>query len=123
MVVLGVGVANVVSVLDPELIVFNGGIVRGAPELLIGTVENVVRRIHPKPPRIRLSTLGDKAQIWGALHTLFEPEKQPAIRPALSRTKSNVLCVMFRRWLCIEMRAEEIRTGAGPGAPSSPTCA
>jgi glucokinase len=78
--ILGVGVANVISVLDPELIVFNGGIVKGAPELLLETVEKVVRRIHPKPPRIQLSTLGDKAQIWGALHTLLDPAQQGAIR-------------------------------------------
>jgi predicted NBD/HSP70 family sugar kinase len=79
---LGVAVANVVSVLDPELIVFNGGIVQGAPELLLKTVEKVVRRIHRKPPRIALSTLGDRAQIWGALHTLLEPAQQAAIRTA-----------------------------------------
>ena len=77
---LGVGVANLVSVLDPEMIVFNGGIVRGAPELLLKTVGTVVHEIHPQPPAIQLSTLGDKAQIWGALHTLLEPERQPAIR-------------------------------------------
>jgi len=77
---LGVAVANLVSVLDPELIVFNGGMVRGAPEFLLETVEQVLRRIHPAAPEIRLSTLGDKAQIWGALHTLLEPERQPAIR-------------------------------------------
>jgi glucokinase len=79
---LGVGVANVISVLDPELLVFNGGVVRGAPELLLETVDKVVRRIHVRPPAIRLSALGDKAQIWGALHTLLEPERQPAIRRA-----------------------------------------
>jgi glucokinase len=79
---LGVGVANLVSILDPELIVFNGGVVRGAPELLLETVEKVVRRIHPKPPGIQLSPLGDKAQIWGALSTLQEPTQQTAIRPA-----------------------------------------
>jgi glucokinase len=78
--ILGVAVANVISVLDPELIVFNGGVVKGAPELLLETVERVVRRIHPKPPRIQLSTLGDKAQIWGALHTLLDPAQQGAIR-------------------------------------------
>ncbi|HST09019.1 MAG TPA: ROK family protein, partial [Terriglobales bacterium] len=78
--ILGVAVANVVSVLDPELIVFNGGIVKGAPELLLETVERVVRRIHPKPPRVQLSTLEDKAQIWGALHTLLHPEQHGAIR-------------------------------------------
>lgn len=82
LVMLGVGVANIVSVLDPELIVFNGGVVRGAPELLLETVEKVVRRIHGKAPAIRVSTLGDKAQIWGALRTLLMPDQQPAIRPA-----------------------------------------
>jgi glucokinase len=81
-IMLGVGVANMISLLDPELIVFNGGVVRGAPDLLLETVEKVVRRIHAKLPAIHLSMLGDKAQIWGALHTLVEPERQPAIRPA-----------------------------------------
>jgi glucokinase len=77
---LGIAVANIICILDPELIVFNGGIVKGAPELLLATVERVVRRIHPRPPRIQLSTLGDKAQIWGALHTLLYPDQQGAIR-------------------------------------------
>ena len=75
---LGVAVANMVCVLDPELIVFNGGLVRGAPELLLQRVNAVLGRIHPRPPRIELSTLGDKAQIWGALGTVLEP--QNAIR-------------------------------------------
>jgi len=79
---LGVGVANLVSVLDPELVVMNGGVVQGAPELLLETVEKVVRRIHPRPPAIRLSSLADKAQIWGALSTLLAPAAQSAIRPA-----------------------------------------
>jgi glucokinase len=81
-VMLGVAVANVVSVLDPELIVFNGGLVKGAPDLLLETVDKVVRKMQPKAPRIALSTLGDKAQIWGALHTLLEPAQQSAIRSA-----------------------------------------
>jgi len=79
---LGVGVANLVSVLDPEMVVFNGGLVRGAPDQLLATVDKVVRRIHPNPPPVRLSALGDQAQIWGALCTLFEPERQHAIRAA-----------------------------------------
>ena len=79
---LGVGVANLISVLDPEMVVFNGGLLRGAPDQLLVTVDRVVRRIHPNPPPVRLSTLGDRAQIWGALCTLFEPERQHAIRAA-----------------------------------------
>lgn len=90
LVMLGVGVANLISVLDPEMIVFNGGVVRGAPQLLIETVERVVRRIHPRPPAIALSSLGDKAQIWGAIHTLLEPGQAHAIRAGgrASATKS-----------------------------------
>ena len=80
-VMLGVAAANLVSILDPELIVFNGGLVRGAPALLLNTVRKVVSRIHPKPPRIELSALEDKAQIWGALATVLEP--QGAIRARL----------------------------------------
>ena len=71
--VLGVAAANLVCVLDPELIVFNGGLVRGAPELLLETVRKVVAHIHPNPPRIELSVLGDRAQLWGALATILEP--------------------------------------------------
>jgi glucokinase len=77
---LGVCVANLISVLDPELIVFNGGIVRGAPDLLLEIVGKVVRRIHPRSPRIELSMLGEKAQIWGAIHTLRDPSRHAAIR-------------------------------------------
>jgi glucokinase len=84
-VVLGVAVANVVSIVDPERIVFNGGIVQGAPELLLSTVEEVVRKIHPNPPQIELSKLGDRAQIWGALRTLLEPAQEHAIRATSSR--------------------------------------
>jgi glucokinase len=82
---LGVGVANVISVLDPALVVFNGGLVKGAPELLLETVERVVSRVHPKPPAIRLSMLGDKAQIWGAIYTLLHPEEQRSIRAKYER--------------------------------------
>jgi glucokinase len=84
-VMLGVGVANMVSILDPELVVFNGGIVKGDPELLLETVQKVTRRIHPRAPRIALSTLGDNAQIFGALHTLFEPARQNAIEANATR--------------------------------------
>jgi glucokinase len=88
LVMLGVGIGNVISVLDPELIVFNGGVVRGSPQLLLATVEKVVRKIHPRVPAIQLSALGDKAQIWGAIHTILDPERAHAIR-AHNRESAN----------------------------------
>jgi glucokinase len=67
---LGVGVANVVAVLDPELIVLGGGIAKGAPEFMLATVEKVVRTIHREiAPPIKLSALEDKAQTYGAIYS------------------------------------------------------
>ena len=66
--ILGVGISNVVAVLDPELIVFGGGIAKGAPDLMLATVEKVVRRIQKEiTPPFKLSSLGDKAQTYGAI--------------------------------------------------------
>lgn len=67
--VLGVIVANMISVLDPDLVVLNGGITKGDPHLLLGTVHKVVHRIHRDVPAIRISGLGDKAQLYGSLWT------------------------------------------------------
>jgi glucokinase len=65
---LGVGMANVVAILDPDMIVLGGGIAKGAPELMLATVERVVRRIHALgTPTFRFSSLGDKAQTYGAI--------------------------------------------------------
>jgi glucokinase len=67
---LGVGMANVVAILDPDLIVFGGGIAKGAPEFMLATVDRVVRRIHAAgTPPFRLSSLGDKAQTYGAIRS------------------------------------------------------
>jgi glucokinase len=66
---LGVGIANVVAILDPDLIVIGGGIAQGAPEFMLGTAEKVVRAIQKDvTPPLKLSALGDKAQTLGAIH-------------------------------------------------------
>ncbi|MHB8652253.1 MAG: ROK family transcriptional regulator [Terriglobia bacterium] len=65
---LGVGIANIVAVLDPDLIVLGGGVVKGAPELLLATLDRVVHRIQKEiTPSIQISTLDDKAQTHGAV--------------------------------------------------------
>ncbi len=77
---LGVGVANIVAVLDPDLIVFGGGVTKGAPDFLLSTVGKVVRRIHPDPPAIKLSSLKDKAQTYGAIHSALNLAQEACIR-------------------------------------------
>jgi len=70
---LGVGMSNVVAVLDPDLIVFGGGIAKGAPDLMLSIVEKVVRRIQIDiTPPFALSSLGDKAQTYGAIRSALD---------------------------------------------------
>ena len=64
---MGVAAADLVAILDPDLIVFGGGVSKGSPDLLLGTVREIVTAIHPDPPRIELSALEDKAQTHGAI--------------------------------------------------------
>jgi glucokinase len=71
--ILGVGLANLVCVLDPDLIVLGGGLTRGAPQFMLDTVKRVLNQIHPDiAPPVRLSALGDRAQLYGAISAALE---------------------------------------------------
>lgn len=65
---LGIGVANVVTALHPDLVVLGGG-VSGTGELLIGAVRSeVLKRVRMFPAgnvRIEYSDLKDKAGLYG----------------------------------------------------------
>jgi glucokinase len=67
--ILGVGIANIVGVLDPDMVVLGGGISRGAPEFMLRTVAGVARKIQPNCPPILISELGDRAQTYGAIYS------------------------------------------------------
>lgn len=77
---LGVGVNNLVAVLDPDLIVFGGGISKGAPELMLETVRKVLSRIQPDPPAVKLSALEDKAQTYGAIFSALSLAQEAVAR-------------------------------------------
>jgi glucokinase len=67
---LGVGISNIVAILDPDLIVLGGGIVKGAPEFMLSIVRKVVQHIYKEnAPPIKLSALEDKAQTFGAIRS------------------------------------------------------
>jgi len=80
--ILGVGVANVAGVLDPEMVVLGGGITRGAPDFMLSTVATVAQRIQPNCPPILMSELGDQAQTYGAIYSSL----MAACRAAASRS-------------------------------------
>ena len=64
--ILGVAVANVVTTLDPALVVFGGGIGQ-VGEQLLEPVRQVVGRIVPNQPVIRMTALGGDAQLFGSV--------------------------------------------------------
>jgi glucokinase len=68
---IGIAVGNAVTVLDPEIIVFGGGLSREG-ETLLGRVREVVYRLVPVRPEIVLSALGDDAQLYGAVMVALE---------------------------------------------------
>jgi len=78
---LGVGIANIVAVLDPDMIVLGGGVVKGAPELLLATLDRVVRRIQKEiTPPIKISALEDKAQTYGAVFSALAGAQKACLR-------------------------------------------
>jgi glucokinase len=68
---LGTAIANIVTVLDPTLVVLGGGVSQVGDQLL-DPVRNVVARIVPNCPDIRLSALGDEAQLHGSLYSVLQ---------------------------------------------------
>jgi predicted NBD/HSP70 family sugar kinase len=78
---LGVGISNIVAILDPDLIVLGGGIAKGAPESMLSTVGKVVQHIYKEnAPPIKLSALEDKAQTFGAIRSALAIAQQAIAR-------------------------------------------
>jgi predicted NBD/HSP70 family sugar kinase len=65
------GVANVATVLDPDLVVLGGGIANAGAALL-EPVEAAVRAAVPAPPRVVLSALGDDGTALGAVRRALD---------------------------------------------------
>ena len=67
---LGVGIANLFNLLDPEMVVIGGGLGANAGELLLGPAERVAREraLEPAASRARIvvAELGEDAGMLGA---------------------------------------------------------
>lgn len=62
----GVAVANVVSILDPELVVLGGDVVL-VGDAVVRRIREVLHRLVPHAPVLRSSVLGEDAALQGAL--------------------------------------------------------
>jgi predicted NBD/HSP70 family sugar kinase len=63
---IALGIAAIVPVLDPALVILGGGIGRNA-ELLREPLERELRALSPFRPRIEVSSLGEEAELMGAV--------------------------------------------------------
>jgi glucokinase len=73
---IGMGVANLISALNPEAVVLGGGLMIGASGLLLDLVRSEARRwaqpIAAAQCRIELTELGEKAGLLGAARLAIE---------------------------------------------------
>jgi glucokinase-like ROK family protein len=65
-----ISVANTVVLLDPEAIIFSGGIFNSA-DLLLDPIKERLKGLIPMQPKILLSELGPQAAIMGAAHQVL----------------------------------------------------
>ena len=72
-----ISVANTIVLLDPEEIIFSGGVFESA-DLLLEPIKKRLDGLIPMHPKIVLSDLGPQAAVMGAAHqVLIEVAKNP----------------------------------------------
>jgi predicted NBD/HSP70 family sugar kinase len=69
---LGLAIATVTPVVDPELVILGGGIGRNGGDLLVESIARELRQLLPFRPRVAVSTLGEDAVVRGAVVTALE---------------------------------------------------
>src|SRR5581483_7411149 len=69
---LAMAVCDIVALLDPDAVVFGGGVVAAQGEALLGRVRELVHRAMPATVAVLQSALGDDAQALGAVRLAIE---------------------------------------------------
>jgi glucokinase len=69
---LAMAVVDMVSLLDPQMVVFGGGVAHAQGEALLGPVRELVHRCVPVRVPIVRSELGEDAQVLGAVRLASE---------------------------------------------------
>ncbi|GAA2094639.1 ROK family transcriptional regulator [Actinomadura alba] len=81
---LGIALANVTAVLDPELIILSGGVLHAGGEPLRALIERELHALTIPRPRLRLSSVEGNPVLAGALHL------------ALAQARDEVFSSTFR---------------------------
>jgi predicted NBD/HSP70 family sugar kinase len=68
---VGRGVANIASILNPDLILVGGGITN-AGDSVLDPIREAVGRFTPYPPAVELSALGSDGSVLGAIRRAID---------------------------------------------------
>jgi glucokinase len=82
---LGFGVANLVSLFNPEIIVIGGGMAEAADLYLTSLTRAMAERAQPLAAtqvKIRVSTLGNKVNLLGCARLAWEVAGRPVVHNA-----------------------------------------
>ena len=69
---IAMAVADIAALLDPQAIVFGGGVIAAQGEWLLDPIRQMVLRCAPGRPKILVSSLGEDAQIAGAVRLALD---------------------------------------------------
>jgi predicted NBD/HSP70 family sugar kinase len=72
---VGLAIAAIVPVLDPSLVILGGGIGRSA-DLLLPSIWHELEAVSPFRPRIEASSLGEEAELVGAVAFALEAARE-----------------------------------------------
>ncbi|BCM91255.1 glucokinase [Abditibacteriota bacterium] len=79
---LGLATASVIHIVDPEVVVFGGGVIEACGKWMMPQIEKAVQKVAMQgtgiPPKIVQSTLGDDAILFGGLSLLLTSPPAPA---------------------------------------------
>lgn len=71
---LAMAVVDICALLDPEMVVFGGGVIAAQGERLLAPVRDLVHRNTPVRTKIVMSELGEDAQLVGAVRLALDKE-------------------------------------------------
>jgi glucokinase len=63
----GIALADIANAYDPEVITVGGGIGVHQPRLVGAMEKEMLRHLSVRPPRVRVTPLGDRAVVYGAI--------------------------------------------------------
>lgn len=72
---VGVALANLCLLVEPEVVVIGGGVSRAPDTLFLDPIRRIIETMVPYPPRVVSSTLDEKAGILGAVATVLDTRR------------------------------------------------